>query len=60
VFAAQPPVVLDAEQHICGPAPVGDKDGSGFRGPLRTGDIPVEFAAGDGDDGHGRTPQRVQ
>ena len=53
-LSRQAPVVLDAEQHMCGLASVHDEHGPRLRCLLRAGDILVEFAAGDAPHGRSR------
>ena len=53
-LSRQPPVVFDAEQHMFGYASDRDEHAPRLRRRLRAGDILVEFAAGDGRDGHGK------
>ena len=57
VLFRQPPVVLDAEQYMCGFASVRDEHGLRLPRPFRASDILVEFAAGNGRDSYEKAPR---
>lgn len=56
VFAGDFAVLLDGEQYVRGAAAVGDEDGAFDGGLFGATDVLIEFAAGDGGDGHGSAP----